>query len=110
MQRVTKINATSASNLNSNSTCFEKEQLYKHTNIITILKAEYKGDYKLLLVFNNGAQGIVNLEDKLEGEVFEPLKNKDVFKNFQLDGWTVTWNNEIDFAPEYLYKLCIEHN
>lgn len=26
------------------------------------------------------------------------------FKNFKLDGSTVDWNNEIGFAPEYLYK------
>ena len=25
-------------------------------------------------------------------------------KNFRLDGWTVDWDNEIGFAPEYLYE------
>ncbi len=110
MQRVTEKRPLNANIATGFSTNVENEQLYMKSNIITILKAEYKSDYKLLLVFNNGVQGIVNLENKLEGEVFEPLKNLEVFKNFSLDGWTVTWNNELDLAPEYLYKLCIEQN
>ena len=110
MQRVTKSRALNASITTGFSTNVENEQLYSNSNIITILKAEYKCDFKLLLIFNNGVQGIVNLENHLDGEVFEPLKNIEVFMNFSLDGWTVTWNNELDLAPEFLYKLCIEQN
>ena len=32
-------------------------------------------------------------------------KNKDYFRSFTLDPFTVDWNNEIGFAPEYLYEI-----
>ncbi|MCI7016638.1 MAG: hypothetical protein MR923_05955 [Prevotella sp.] len=28
----------------------------------------------------------------------------DYFKNFKIDGFSVDWNNEIGFAPEFLYE------
>jgi hypothetical protein len=34
---------------------------------------EYLEAYRLKLKFNNGAEGIVDLEKELYGEVFEPL-------------------------------------
>jgi hypothetical protein len=41
----------------------------------------------------------------LEGPVFEPLNNEEVFKSVYVDDGVVTWNNgEIDCAPEYMYQ------
>ena len=36
--------------------------------------------------------------------IFTKLQNPEYFRNYTLDGWTVDWNNEIGFAPEYLYE------
>ncbi len=33
------------------------------------------------------------------------LRDINYFKNFSLDPYTVDWNNEIGFAPEYLHDL-----
>ncbi|PSR05108.1 MAG: hypothetical protein BRD50_01835 [Bacteroidetes bacterium SW_11_45_7] len=41
----------------------------------------------------------------LWGEVFEPLKDKEVFQNFHLNPWTIEWENGADFAPEFLHEL-----
>mgnify|MGYP001612379778 CR=1 FL=1 len=42
-----------------------------------VTAVEYLEDYKLKLKFSNGAEGIVNLEQELYGEVFETsLSNK----------------------------------
>ena len=39
---------------------------------------------------------------------YRVLLEKDNFKNFDLDGWTVTWmGGAIDIAPEYLYQKSI---
>ena len=42
--------------------------------------------------------------DGTEGEVFEPLKDKEYFKAFRLhpELRTVVWPNGADFAPEFL--------
>lgn len=43
--------------------------------ITHVIKAEYKGDYRVWLRFNDGAEGVVDLKDELYGEMFEPLKD-----------------------------------
>jgi len=75
--------------------------------MIRIEKARYVSDYKLWLRFSDGAEGEVDLQNQLGGEVFEPLKDTQTFKNFILDSdlHTVTWPNGADFAPEFLRSL-----
>ena len=75
--------------------------------MIRIEKARYVSDYKLWLRFSDGAEGEVDLQNQLNGEVFEPLKDTQTFKNFILnsDLHTVTWPNGADFAPEFLRSL-----
>jgi len=69
-----------------------------------VTAVEYLTDYKLRLKFNNGSEGIVNLEKELSGEIFEPLRDKNLFKQVFLTGRTVEWPNGADFAPEFLYE------
>lgn len=77
-----------------------------------ILKAthiEHVQTYLLKLTFNNGTTGIVDLSQSLWGEVFEPLRNPELFNQFRLDPelGTIAWPNGADLAPEYLYRLMI---
>ncbi len=71
-----------------------------------VIEAEYLGDYRLKLKFNNGAEGVVDLESELYGEIFEPLRDKEMFKRFRLTSRTVEWPNEADFAPEFLFDAA----
>lgn len=73
--------------------------------LISVTNAEYKGKFKVFIKFDNGVSGTVDLEKHLTGEIFEPLKNVEYFKNFSIDTWTIGWKNGADFAPEFLYKL-----
>jgi len=41
---------------------------------------------------------------ELYGELFEPLKDKDFFSSFTLEGRTLSWSNGADFAPEFLME------
>lgn len=72
-----------------------------------VTSARKLDDYNLELTFNDGKRSIVDclpLIDKYK--LFAPLREKSVFDNFSLDGWTVTWlNGTIDIAPEYLYEV-----
>ena len=69
-----------------------------------IKEAKYVGNYTIWLRFADGAEGEVDLSSELVGEVFEPLKNQDFFRNFSLHSElkTVVWPNGADFAPEFL--------
>ena len=69
-----------------------------------VVKAEYQGDFKIRLAFNDGVQGTVDFFDWLEGPVFEPLKDRAYFARFFVEGGTVTWPNGADIAPETLHE------
>ena len=54
----------------------------------------------------DGVEGDVDLENELDGEVFDPLKDPAYFKSFEVNPelHTITWQNGADFAPEFLYE------
>jgi hypothetical protein len=70
----------------------------------TVVRAEYRGQYRIHLVFNDGVQNTVDFEMWLAGPVFEPLRNQDYFRRFFLEGGTIAWPNGADIAPETLYE------
>jgi len=78
-------------------------------NTPKITKAEYVEGYKLQLWFEDGKSGVIDLVDQLWGEVFEPLKDIEMFQNFQIDDElsTIVWPTGADLAPEYLYRHCV---
>ena len=68
--------------------------------------AEHLSGYRLRLTFDDGKVGELNLEDQLWDEVFEPLRDIELFREFRVDAElkTIVWPNAADFAPEYLYE------
>jgi hypothetical protein len=68
---------------------------------------EYLSDYKLLVLFENNIKKIIDLENYLEGEIFEPLKDKDYFKTVKVDNNidTIVWDNGADLSPDFLYEI-----
>ncbi len=72
---------------------------------IHVKKATHILDYELQLIFSNDEVKKVDLKDELYGEVFEPLKDKDFFKDFFISHNTIEWKNGADFAPEFLYEI-----
>lgn len=76
--------------------------------ILNVTNAEYKVGYKVFLTFNNGESVLTDLEDTLLNDsrkIFIPLRDYDYFKNFKIRLNTITWENEADFAPEFLLEL-----
>ena len=71
-----------------------------------IVEAKYIHDYVLRIRFNDGTEGDVDFKNELHGEVFEPLNDIKIFKRFRVDPEieTIVWENEADFALEYLYE------
>ncbi len=68
--------------------------------------AEYVRGYVVRLVFDDGSEGELDLERELHGEVFEPLREVEVFRSFRLDRElnTIVWSTGADLAPEFLYE------
>ncbi|WP_058553806.1 DUF2442 domain-containing protein [Thiohalocapsa sp. ML1] len=63
--------------------------------------------HRLGLRFNNCESGIVDLSDELDGEMFEPLKDPDLFATAHHHPVmrTVAWSTGADLAPEFLLGL-----
>lgn len=69
-----------------------------------VVRAEYRADFKIYLVFNDGVEATLDFSDWLTGPVFEPLKDRTFFARFFIEGGTVTWPNGADIAPETLHE------
>jgi hypothetical protein len=68
--------------------------------------ASYEGEYKIEVRFNDGQGGVVDFSRYLDkGGVFDRFKDITFFKNFKIneDLGVLTWQDEIDIAPETLY-------
>ena len=76
--------------------------MFLHVTGVNYLKG-----YKLRVEFSNGIVKKVDLSGELYGEVFEPLKDTDLFKQVAVNEETNTieWPNGADFAPEFLFEL-----
>lgn len=75
--------------------------------IIGVKEVEYLQNYKLRVIFDNNSKKLVDLSSYLEGEIFEPLKNIEYFKQVKVDEdiETICWKNGADFSPEFLYEI-----
>jgi hypothetical protein len=69
----------------------------------SVTRAEYRGEYRIHVTFNDGKSGTIDFLPWLEGPIFEPLKDPEFFQRFFIDGGTVSWPNGADIAPETLY-------
>lgn len=74
------------------------------TQFLHITAAEHISAYLLKLTFSNGETRFFNFASLYDKGIFTKFRNPAYFRNYTLDGWTVDWNNEIGFAPEFLYE------
>ena len=75
--------------------------------ILKIIKAQYVNGYSLLLTFSNGAIRLCDFVPISQKGICTKLQDLEYFKKFRLDPFSVDWNNEIGFAPEFLYEHSI---
>ena len=75
-----------------------------------VVEATYESDYKIKVRFETGQVKEVDLASHLDGPIFEPLKDPQYFRllavNRDID--TVTWPNNADFPPDFLYEIGTE--
>ena len=75
---------------------------------VYIAEAQYQQEYKILLKFNTGESGEVDLESIINKyEAAKPIRDTELFAEFYLDSWpTLAWECGFDISPEYLYYLA----
>ena len=72
-----------------------------------VVGARHVKDYQIHVRFDDGTEKVVDLQGELEGEVFEPLKDVEFFKQVRVDhdSDTIVWENGADFAPDFLFAI-----
>ncbi len=76
------------------------------SEIHDIVDVEVKGEYGLRVTFDDGAVREVSLEGQLDGPVFEPLRDPELFAQVTVDreSGTVTWPTGADLDPIVVYE------
>lgn len=71
-----------------------------------VIEALHVRGYIVFVRFQDGVEGEVDLQPQLYGEVFEPLKDLEYFRQIRVDSdlHTLVWPNGADLAPEFLYE------
>lgn len=59
--------------------------------------------YKLVIEFSNGEEGVYDCSHLLEFGVFRELKDENYFKRVKVVDGTVAWPHEQDICPDTLY-------
>jgi len=74
-----------------------------------VISANYVKDYTIRVTFENGKSGIIDFLPYIKkGGIYSKLKDIDYFKRFHINDelGIITWENEIDIAPETLYSVA----
>jgi len=76
----------------------------KH-EIHRIIDCKHLPPYGLQLKFDDGLERVVDLENILEGQIYGPLRDEELFSKVVIDPEirTVTWPNGADFDPAVLH-------
>ncbi len=77
-----------------------------------IRQVEHLGDFRLRLTFADGLTTVLDLAQRLEGEigpVFEPLRDPAFFAMVTVDAelGTIVWPNGADLAPDALHAAAL---
>jgi hypothetical protein len=84
----------------------EKDRTAGVKNIVPrVVAVNYVRDYTLRVRFADGVEGEIDLAAELDGEIFQPLRERDYFQQVRVNPelHTIVWPNGADFAPEFLY-------
>lgn len=67
------------------------------------------GDYRLRVLFSDGAVRDIDMKNELWGQMFTPLKDEAFFSQVFVDPETgvVSWPNGADVATDALYEMGV---
>lgn len=72
---------------------------------IKVDKIKVIAELCLLVTFSNGEKKIFDAKELLKYQVYEKLKDYEIFKNVYVENGIIVWDNgKIDIAPETVYN------
>ena len=63
-------------------------------------------NYTLEIVFDNGEEGVLDMNPYLDFGVFQKIADYECFKQVRVAFDTLEWDCDVDLDPEFVYKKC----
>ncbi|MBF0152251.1 MAG: DUF2442 domain-containing protein [Magnetococcales bacterium] len=78
--------------------------------MLWITHARHVGEYRVHLRFNDGMEGVADLQETLFNDhrvIFQELRDPQLFQALRVAMDTLVWDNGLDLAPEFLRDLLV---
>jgi hypothetical protein len=75
-----------------------------------LIGAEHLGQYRVLVSFDDGRMGILDLSEDLWGDYRSALRDPTVFEQFYIDCGVLAWDNGAEFDGDELYHQLNQIN
>ena len=71
-----------------------------------VISVECEDGYILSVSFDNGENGLLDMEPYLNIGVFRKIRDPDIFKTVHVSFDTIAWESGADIDPEFVYEKC----
>lgn len=72
----------------------------------SVKKVSVEHEYTLLIDFDNGEKGRLDMEPFLNFGIFTKLQDRNAFNRVRVAFDTIEWDFGIDLDPEFIYEKC----
>ena len=63
-------------------------------------------NFTLIIEFDNGERGELDIKPFLDFGVFQRLKDRNAFMRVRVEFDTIEWDSGVDLDPEFVYSKC----
>jgi len=72
----------------------------------SVISVTPQDNCELLIEFDNGESGMLDMKPYLDFGIFQKLKDIDAFQKVRVAFDSIEWDNGADLDPEFVYENC----
>ncbi len=69
-----------------------------------VLDVKYLKDYRIHVIFEDGIEGDVQLNDLVQLGVFQVLKKQELFAKVYSTGYSIAWSDDLEIDANSIYS------
>jgi hypothetical protein len=69
-----------------------------------VQEVKYISDYIISIKFDDGVNGIIELNDLVQKGIFKVLQDKNQFAKVYTNGYSIAWSNELEIDATTIYS------
>jgi len=71
---------------------------------VKVQEVKYISDYIISIKFDDGVNGIIELNDLVQKGIFKVLQDKNQFAKVYTNGYSIAWSNELEIDATTIYS------